>query len=82
MTTYIIWKSVEDRNVADVNEVIGVMTVHEDDWEKVNRVVEALNAGDEEVQRWVEAIGQVRYGYWKQEVSEITEKNVKEFLPQ
>jgi hypothetical protein len=75
--TYVIWKNQEDRNVANVNEVVGLF---EGTYEEADTLIEKLNAGDESVRPglW----GRVYYGYWRSEPTRITLNNYKEFLPQ
>ncbi len=68
--TYIIHKRVEDRNVAVVNDVIGLFT---GTYEEADAVLAKLNAADPSVKGGL-------YPYWRSEPTVITDKNLKEFL--
>lgn len=71
---YIIWKEQNDRNVRDVNEVVGIFTgTHEE----ADEILAKLNAADPSVQEGL--FGRKRFGYWRSEPPVITKKNVHEF---
>lgn len=73
--TYIIWKNVNDRNVAEVNDVVGLFT---GTYEEADALIEKLNAADGSViDGWC---GRKLYGYWRSEPSVITESNLHEWL--
>lgn len=75
MPQYIIWKSVEDRNVRDVNEVVGLFT---GTYEEADALIEKLNSADPSVKH----IGTVLYGYWRSEPNVIDLGNCLEFVEQ
>jgi hypothetical protein len=72
--TYIIWKSQDDRNVRDVNDVIGLFY---GTYEEADQIIEKLNAADPSVKEGL--FGSKRYGYWRSEPPVITAKNLHEF---
>jgi hypothetical protein len=73
--TYIIWKNVEDRNVKDVNKVVGLFV---GTYEEADALLEKLNAADPSVK---EGLGRRKlYGYWRSEPTFITPQNLNEFL--
>jgi hypothetical protein len=78
---YAIWKDVEDRNVSGAKDLIGYF---HGTWEEGDKLVCRMNEEDEEVAKEFRLFpGQSpRYGYWKQELTEVTLKNYKEWLPQ
>jgi hypothetical protein len=74
-STYIIWKSVDDRNVRDVNDVVGLF---EGTYEEADALIEKLNAADPSVKEGL--FGRKLYGYWRSEPPRITAANLHEFL--
>ncbi len=71
--TYIIWKSVEDRNVSDVNDVAGLF---KGTYEEADAVIERLNKADPSVKEGF--LGRVRIGYWRSEPNWLTPSAIKE----
>lgn len=73
--TYIIWKSVDDRNVKDVSDVVGLFYgTHEE----ADDLIAKLNDADPSVREGFG--GRKLYGYYRTEPTLITEANLKEFL--
>lgn len=75
---YVIWKDVNDRNVAGAKEVIGLFVGA---WEEADELVEKLNQEDGGVIPRGLGSGYM-YGYWKQEPPTITLRNYREFIEQ
>ena len=74
-STYIIWKNQDDRNVADVNEVVGLFV---GTYEEADALIERLNGADSSVSEGF--LGRVRHGYWRSEPTIITPAVEKEIL--
>jgi len=70
VSDYIIWKSVEDRNVRDVNDVVGLF---DGTWEEADALLDKLNAADPSVKGGL-------YPYWRSEPYRLTPERVQELL--
>lgn len=75
MNTYIIWKRVNDRNIEDVNDVVGLFR---GTYEEADELIDKLNAADPSVS--VGIWGKPTYGYWRSEPDSITAANFKDFI--
>lgn len=71
---YVIWKNVEDRNVADVNDITGLFY---GTYKETDALIERLNKADPSVKG---GLGRKRWGYWRSEPPIITIQNEEEFL--
>ena len=61
-TTFIIWKSQDDHNVDDVNDVVGLF---EGTYLEADELIDRLNKADRSVKEG--PFGRVWFGYWRSE---------------